>query len=49
MLPLGFLAYGGPMAHIGILRKKFVDDKEWIPDLEFTELFGLCQSMPGTS
>jgi chromate transport protein ChrA len=26
---LGFIAYGGPLAHIAIFKKKFVDELQW--------------------
>lgn len=39
MWPLGFITYGGPMAHIGVLRDKF---KNIISEDEFQELFALC-------
>ena len=28
----GFITYGGPLAHIGLFRKKFVEDLNWIDD-----------------
>lgn len=43
----GFITYGGPLAHIGLFRKKFVEDLNWIDDKQFTELFALCSSLPG--
>jgi len=45
--PLGFIAFGGPAAHIAILRERFVTRLKWTDDQTFTELFGLCQALPG--
>ncbi|KRX03591.1 hypothetical protein PPERSA_04143 [Pseudocohnilembus persalinus] len=47
MLPYGFLSYGGPMAHIGMLEQTFVEKLKWISPQQFSELFALCQSFPG--
>lgn len=44
MLPLGFITYGGPIAHIGVLRERF---KDFTTEEEFQELFALCQTLPG--
>lgn len=47
MAPLGLLAYGGPMAHIAMLDSLFVEQLKWLKPSQFTELFALCQSLPG--
>ncbi|KAL9648720.1 hypothetical protein ABK040_003658 [Willaertia magna] len=47
MLPLGILSFGGPLAHISILEEFFVKKRNWISDEQFTELFAMCQSLPG--
>lgn len=44
MLPLGFITYGGPLAHINVLRVRF---KDFTTEDEFQELFALCQTLPG--
>lgn len=44
---LGFIAFGGPTAHIGILRDHLVIQNNWIDDDMFMELFALGQGLPG--
>lgn len=45
--PLGFLAFGGPQAHIAMFNKTFVEEKKWLSDERFLELMSLGQAMPG--
>eukprot|EP00906_Rhabdomonas_costata_P008965 RCo012711 len=45
--PLGFIAFGGPPAHIALLHSLFVDKKKWVDDAVFTELMGICSALPG--
>lgn len=46
-LPLGFVAFGGPQAHIGMFRDVFVQKKQWLDEERFLELMSLGQAMPG--
>jgi chromate transporter len=46
-LPLGFVAFGGPQAHIAILRDALVDQRYWLDEEQFTELFAIGQGLPG--
>ena len=46
-LPLGFLAFGGPQAHIAMFLKEFVHEKKWLDEDRFLELMSLGQAMPG--
>jgi hypothetical protein len=48
-LPLGFTAFGGPAAHIGLFEKIFCDRLKWLPRDVFMELFALGQCLPGPS
>jgi chromate transport protein ChrA len=27
--PMGFISYGGPMAHIGLFRERFITNLKW--------------------
>ena len=45
--PLGFVAFGGPQAHIAILRDHLVIKHNWMGEDEFTELFAIGQGLPG--
>jgi chromate transporter len=46
-LPLGFISFGGPQAHVAILRDTLVVQKKWLDDEQFTELFAIGQGLPG--
>lgn len=46
-LPMGFLAFGGPQAHIAMFLKTFVEEKQWLDQERFMELMSLGQAMPG--
>eukprot|EP00977_Amphora_coffeiformis_P008943 scaffold2028_cov191-Amphora_coffeaeformis.AAC.8 len=45
--PLGLIAFGGPQAHIAILRDHLVDQRDWLDEEQFTELFAIGQGLPG--
>lgn len=46
-LLLGFTSFGGPVAHIGYFRKELIERKKWMTDSQFSQLFSLCQLLPG--
>lgn len=48
-LKLGSISFGGPVAHIGYFKEEFVNRRRWINEAQFSELFGLCQFVPGPS
>jgi chromate transporter len=48
-LPLGFISFGGPQAHIALLHQSFVEKRQWISEAAFTDLFGLASALPGPS
>jgi len=41
--PLGICAFGGPQAHIAILRDHLVVQRDWLDEEQFTELFAIGQ------
>ena len=45
--PLGFISFGGPQAHISILRNHLVVQWKWLDEEQFTELFAIGQGLPG--
>jgi chromate transporter len=45
--PLGLVAFGGPQAHVAILRDHLVEQRDWIDEEAFTELFAIGQGLPG--
>ena len=46
-LRLGFIAFGGPAAHIGYFKETFVNRRKWISDQRFAELLAVSQFLPG--
>lgn len=46
---LGWTAFGGPAAHIGMFQKLFVEKLHWCTQLVFTELLMLSNCLPGPS
>jgi chromate transporter len=46
-LKLGFTAFGGPAAHIGIMHNEVVLRRKWLTDEEFLDLLGATNLIPG--
>ncbi len=46
-LRLGFTAFGGPAAHIGIMHDEVVVKRKWLTDQEFLDLLGATNLIPG--
>lgn len=46
-LKLGFTAFGGPAAHIGIMHDEVVKRRKWLTDEEFLDLLGATNLIPG--
>ncbi|MBY6186520.1 chromate efflux transporter [Marinobacter hydrocarbonoclasticus] len=44
---LGLVSFGGPAAHIGYFRKKFVEQEKWLDDDAYGRLVALSQFLPG--
>jgi chromate transporter len=44
---LGFTAFGGPAAHVALIRDEVVTRREWIGDQEFLDLVGASNMIPG--
>src|SRR3954463_12180725 len=44
---IGCVGFGGPPAHIALLRKLCVDDREWISAQEFEDAIAACNLLPG--
>mmetsp|Transcript_24423 Transcript_24423/g.55731 ORF Transcript_24423/g.55731 Transcript_24423/m.55731 type:complete len:469 (-) Transcript_24423:415-1821(-) len=44
---LGLVAFGGPQAHVAILRDHLVVQRNWMGEDAFTELFAIGQGLPG--
>lgn len=46
-LLLGFVSFGGPVAHIGYFRTVFVEKLKWLDDKAYANLIALSQFLPG--
>ncbi|KAJ9527912.1 hypothetical protein QJQ45_005640 [Haematococcus lacustris] len=44
---LGWIAFGGPAAHIGLFQKRLVEKLKWMSNGVFMELFALGSCLPG--
>jgi chromate transporter len=48
-LMLGLIAFGGPAAHVALMRRELVVRRKWLPESEFIRLFAACNLIPGPS
>src|ERR1700739_2052279 len=48
-LRLGFVAYGGPAAHIAMMEEQFVRRRAWLTRERFLDLVGAVNLLPGPS
>ena len=46
-LRFGFLAWGGPVAQIAMIRHELVDDEKWISSERFNRVLAVYQVLPG--
>jgi chromate transporter len=44
---LGFVAFGGPAAHIAMMRNEVVERRRWMGEQEFLDLMGATNLIPG--
>jgi chromate transporter len=44
---LGIIGFGGPLAHIGLMRREVVDRRKWLTERELLDLVGLTSLIPG--
>src|SRR5262249_40357060 len=48
-LRLGFLAFGGPAAHIAMMEQEFVRRRKWLSREDFVDRMGAVGLLPGPS
>lgn len=48
-LRLGFIAFGGPAAHIALMEEEFVRRRKWVTRERFLDLVGAVSLLPGPS
>jgi len=46
-LRFGFLAWGGPVAQIGMIKRELVEEERWIEPARFNRLLAIYQVLPG--
>ncbi len=46
-LTLGFAAFGGPAAHIGLMEREFVQSRQWLSQEAFLQMIGFTNLIPG--
>ncbi len=44
---MGWVAFGGPQAHIALLQDRFVFRRQWLDEQRLAELLGMGQGLPG--
>ena len=46
-LRFGFLAWGGPVAQIAMIKRELVEEEEWVEPSRFNRLLAIYQVLPG--
>ena len=44
---LGVIGFGGPAAHIALMRREVVERRRWMTDAQLLDLVGITNLMPG--
>jgi chromate transporter len=46
---VGILAFGGPAAHVALMRREIVIRRRWVDEATFLRMFAACNLIPGPS
>lgn len=46
---VGLTAFGGPAAHVALMRRLVVERRRWVPAEAFNRMFAACNLIPGPS
>lgn len=46
---IGLVAFGGPAAHVALMRRELVERRHWIEPERFSRMFAACNLIPGPS
>src|SRR5918996_2474876 len=44
---LGVIGFGGPAAHIALMRREVVERRRWLSDQQLVDLVGITNLIPG--
>lgn len=44
---LGAIGFGGPAAHVGLMRREVVERRQWLTDQQLLDLVGIANLLPG--
>src|SRR5919107_4092682 len=44
---LGVIGFGGPAAHIALMRREIVERRRWLTDQQMVDLVGITNLIPG--
>ena len=46
---IGLVAFGGPAAHVALMRRELVERRRWLEPERFSRMFAACNLIPGPS
>lgn len=46
-LKIGLIGFGGPAAHVALMRREIVERRRWVDEERFLRMFAACNIIPG--